>query len=468
LLRERGLSTVCDEARCPNRHECWGAGTATFLLMGETCTRGCRFCSVRTATGPLDPPDPGEPGRVVQAARLMGLEHVVLTSVTRDDLPDGGAAHFARVIRAVHEDLPEASVEALIPPLSGERLRSVLDAGVDVLAHNVEVVRRLTPLVRDPRADYAQSLAVLDAVKGIDAAVRTKSSLLLGLGESHEEVLETLDDLRASRVDLVAIGQYLQPTADHAPVVEYVTPERWERIRSAALERGFAHVAAGPFVRTSYRAHEAVARVPLVPYAEGLALQERARERVRAGEAESLMVLSHPPVITLGRQADPAWVTASADRLEKLGIEVVRTSRGGEVTYHGPGQLVVYPIVNLERHRLGGRAYVRLLLEALVETLAGFGVEAHLEQGTVGVFVGRDKIAAVGVSISRAITGHGLALNVTTDLRGFSLIVPCGLTDHGVTSLERLVSPCPSTEEVAARLVACLRARLGQDLRIIP
>jgi lipoic acid synthetase len=463
---------VCDEARCPNKDECWGSGTATFLLMGEQCTRNCRFCSVRTAGAP-DPPDASEADRVVEAARILGLRHVVLTSVTRDDLTDAGASHFCRVVRAIREHVPGASVEALVPPLDDQGLKAVIEAGVAVLAHNIEVVRRLTPLVRDPKADYGQSLALLKKAKEIEPGVRTKSSLLLGLGETHEEVLEALDDLRDAGVDLVAIGQYLQPTKEHCPVEEYVTPGRWDLIRSEALARGFGHVAAGPFVRTSYRAHEALAPVPVIAYRDGLALQEQAQRSVAEGGPESLIVLTHPPVITLGRQADPSLVTASAETLSERGIEVVRTTRGGEVTFHGPGQLVVYPIVNLERRGLGGRRYVQLLVDAVVATLGSFGIEAFTIEGVIGVFVrcGEGppaKIAAAGVSISRAITGHGVAVNVDVDPEGFTLIVPCGLGDFQVTSMHQLLDPAPRPEAVAARLVAELRARLGQELRVVP
>lgn len=481
LLRERGLSTVCDEARCPNKGECWDAGTATFLLMGEECTRNCRFCSVRAATGPLDPPDPAEADRVVEAARLLDLRHVVLTCVTRDDLPDGGAGHLAHVIGRIHDEMDGVSVEALVPPLGTGGLGKVLGAGVDVLAHNIEVVRRLTPLMRDRRADYDESLDVLRHARQIAGSVRTKSSLLLGLGETHEEVGEALDDLHCAGVDFVAMGQYLQPTAEHAPVARYVTPDTWDVLRTEALSRGFAHVAAGPFVRTSYRAHEALrqaqdtalAPVPIIPYQEGLAMQLGAQQALRSGGPESLIVLTHPPVITLGRMADPSLVTASGKRLAERGIEVVRTTRGGEVTFHGPGQLVVYPIVDLEHHRIGGRKYVGLLLDSILETLRCFGIDPFLIEGVIGVFVRQGdgppaKIAAAGVSISRGITGHGVAINVSADLEGFSLIVPCGLRDLGVASMHQLLEEPPHVEEVAARLVAELRSRLGQGLRVIP
>jgi lipoate-protein ligase B len=410
---------------------------------------------------------------VVEAARTLGLRHVVLTSVTRDDLEDGGGRHIAAVVHALREQLPGVVVEALIPALDTGALRTVLDSGVDILAHNVEVVRRLTPLVRDARSDYDGSLELLRASRRLAPGIRTKSSLLLGLGESREEISEALADLRDAGVDLIAIGQYLRPTDAHAPVEEYVTPDAWDEIRVEALEAGFTHVAAGPFVRTSFRAHEAVTAVPEVEYRKGLELQARARERIRTGGPESLIVLQHAPVITLGRLADPAMVTCPPGRLDDMGIEVVRTSRGGEVTYHAPGQLVIYPILDLARRRLGGRRYVGLLLEAIRETLVGYGIEATLVEGLVGVFVSMPegppaKIAAAGVSISRSITGHGIAVNVDPDLAGFSLIVPCGLTGYGVTSIREVLGQSPAMEEVASRLVASLRSRLGQELRRLP
>jgi len=472
LLREKRLSTVCEEARCPNKGACWGSGTATFLVLGARCTRRCAFCSVKPAEGPLPPPDPGEAERIVEAARILGLRHVVVTSVTRDDLEDGGAGHIAAVVSRIHEDLPAASVEALVPELREAGIRAVIAAGVDVLAHNVEVVRRLTPIVRDARADFDGSLEVLRSAKRIAPDVRTKSSLLVGLGETQGEILETLDDMREAGVDIVAIGQYLRPTRRNVEVAEYVTPERWDGIRAEALARGFAHVAAGPFVRTSYRAHEAVHRVRLVPYAEGLTLQSRAQDDLRARGVESLIVLAHPAVITLGRKADASLVTAERGVLEQRGIEVVRTTRGGEVTYHGPGQLVVYPIVDIAKRGMRGRGYVALLLDAALEVLAGYGIEAFLVPGVIGVFVGKHgasaKIAAVGVSVSRGVTGHGMALNVSTDLEAYSLIVPCGLRDHGVTSMREIVDPAPAIDEVASRLVSALRSRLGEHLRILP
>lgn len=469
---------MCDEARCPNKARCWEAGTATFLLMGDRCTRNCRFCSVEHARGHLPAPDPEEALRVVQAAELMELDHVVLTSVTRDDLDDGGASHFAHVIRTIHERLPDVTVEALIPALTGNHLGCVLDAGVDVLAHNLEVVRRLTPLVRDRRADYDLSLSVLRQAGQMDPQVRTKSSLLLGLGETLDEVCEALDHMREASVEIVALGQYLRPTRHNIEVAQYIEPDDWNDIRTEALARGFAHVAAGPFVRTSYLAHEALSPptpvpVPTLSYPQGLTLMERAQRELVDGKEESLIVLTHEPVITLGRMADEANVLAGAERLAREGIQVVRTTRGGEVTYHGPGQLVVYPVLDLGRRRMGTRRYVQALLGAVRRALVALGVEAVLLDDVIGVFVRSGegppaKVAALGVSVSRGITGHGVAVNVDVDLHAYDLIVPCGLSQVGVASLHQLIRPPPTVEQTAEKLVQELRVTFGPHLRILP
>ncbi|GAB4286350.1 MAG: lipoyl synthase [Deferrisomatales bacterium] len=255
----RGLHTVCREARCPNVAECWGSGTATFLILGDVCTRGCRFCAV-TRGDPAGALPSDEPARVAAAARTMGLDYVVVTSVTRDDLPDGGAAVFAETVRAVQALTPPPLVELLIPDLLGGALDTVVDAGPDVLAHNVEVVERLTPALRHGRFAYRRSLEVLEQAKARDPALVTKSSILLGLGEAEEEILTTMEDLRRVGVSLLVLGQYLQPTRDHAPVHEYVPPERFDALADTGRAMGFDFVAAGPLVRTSYRAAEAYVR----------------------------------------------------------------------------------------------------------------------------------------------------------------------------------------------------------------
>lgn len=249
------LATVCEEAKCPNISECWSHGTATIMLMGSVCTRACRFCAVDTGN-PHGWLDPEEPQKAAETVAHMGLDYVVLTSVNRDDLPDGGASHYAAAIRAIKKHCPSTKVEALTPDFQGvERdVACLLDSGVDVFAQNVETVERLTHPVRDNRAGYAQTLEVLAFAKRYAPHVLTKTSLMLGLGETDEEILATMDDLRAHHVDILTLGQYLQPTRNHLPITRYVTPEQFAALREAGLAKGFFEVAAGPLVRSSYRA----------------------------------------------------------------------------------------------------------------------------------------------------------------------------------------------------------------------
>ncbi len=259
LVREHRLATVCEEAHCPNIGECWNAGTATIMLMGAVCTRACRFCSVDTGNpqGRLDAQEPENAARTVE---LMKLRYVVLTSVDRDDLPDGGAAHYAACVRAIKRRNPGTAVEALTPDFRGvpADVATVVDSGIEVFAQNIETVRRLTHPVRDPRAGYEQTLAVLAHAKRHRPAVLTKSSLMLGLGETDAEIEATLADLRTAGVDLVTLGQYLRPTVNHLPVERFVTPAEFDRYRERALARGFLECVSGPLVRSSYRAERAL------------------------------------------------------------------------------------------------------------------------------------------------------------------------------------------------------------------
>ncbi len=256
VLAACGVHTVCQEARCPNVGECFGCQTATFLILGDTCTRDCRFCAVKH--GRPRPLDPEEPGRVTQAAAELGLEFVVVTSVTRDDLPDGGASQFAATIRALRERLPGVGVEVLVPDFLGreEPLATVMAAGPTVLNHNIETVRRTQPLLR-PQADYDRSLGVLRRARELAARVPTKSGLMVGVGERDDEVYQTLKDLRTVGCEIVTIGQYLRPTRRHLPVDRYVPPEQFAEYRRWAQELAFTYVAADPLVRSSYRAAEA-------------------------------------------------------------------------------------------------------------------------------------------------------------------------------------------------------------------
>src|SRR5712671_5873292 len=261
LVKQHRLATVCEEAKCPNIGECWNAGTATIMLMGAVCTRACRFCAVDTGNphGWLDADEPENAARTVE---LMRLSYVVLTSVDRDDLTDGGAAHYAACVRAIKRRNPRTAVEALTPDFQGVRadVQTVVDSGIEVFAQNIETVLRLTHPVRDPRAGYQQTLQVLQIAKRRRPAVLTKSSLMLGLGESEAEIDATLADLRAAGVDIVTLGQYLRPTLNHLPVQRFVTPEEFDRYRELALARGFLECVSGPLVRSSYRAEQALNR----------------------------------------------------------------------------------------------------------------------------------------------------------------------------------------------------------------
>ena len=255
IVHSHRLHTVCSESKCPNIAECWGRGTATLMLMGSVCTRACKFCSVSTGN-PHGWLDPLEPLQVADAVALMGLKYVVLTSVDRDDLPDGGAAHYAACVRAIHERSPQTAVEALTPDFAGnhEAVAAVLDAGLVTYAQNIETVERLTHQVRDPRAGYAQTLGVLAFAKQHTPATLTKTSMMLGLGETDSEIQRTLDDIRAANVDVVTLGQYMRPSPHHLPVQRFVTPEEFHHYRELALAKGFMEAVAGPLVRSSYRA----------------------------------------------------------------------------------------------------------------------------------------------------------------------------------------------------------------------
>ena len=255
LLKKGRLNTVCQEAKCPNLWECFSRRTATFLIMGSLCTRNCRFCAV--AHGPLGPPDPEEPARVAEAVKKMGLRYAVITSVTRDDLLDGGAGFFAKTIKEIRKRVSDVLVEVLIPDFQGnmDALQTVVDARPDVLNHNIETVPRLYPLAR-PEASYWRSIELLKQVQKHDSTIPTKSGLMLGLGELSEEIRETLRDLLGASCSMLTLGQYLQPTKKHLPVKNFVHPDEFDRWRKIALEMGFSAVASGPFVRSSYHAKD--------------------------------------------------------------------------------------------------------------------------------------------------------------------------------------------------------------------
>lgn len=260
-VRRHDLHTICASGRCPNISECWSRGTATFMIGGDTCTRACRFCATKSSAHPF-PLDIHEPAKVARSVQLMGLRHAVITSVDRDDLPDGGAAHWATIVRAIRELNPETTIELLIPDFSGSLslLDTVLEAGADIVGHNIETVRRITPHVRDRRASYDTSLKVLRHISSYGnsrpqpQSYLAKSAVMVGLGESFDEVLGAMDDLAEAGVRRMTIGQYLQPTARHYPVAEYVPPDIFVKYKEAAVERGILYTESGPLVRSSYMA----------------------------------------------------------------------------------------------------------------------------------------------------------------------------------------------------------------------
>lgn len=254
LLSKKQLNTVCEEARCPNRHECWGVHrTATFMILGDTCTRRCRFCSVKT--GLPDAVDWDEPARVADSVTRMNLAHAVITMVNRDDLEDGGAEVMARTVASIRDASRECSVEVLSSDMMGRQssIQTMLDAQPQIMSHNIETVERLTPAVRS-RSDYQRSLGFLEMSHALDPGIVTKSSMMLGLGETHEEVEHAMDDLRSANVSLLNLGQYLQPTPNHLPVQRYWTPGEFDELKQIALDKGFIHVESGPMVRSSYHA----------------------------------------------------------------------------------------------------------------------------------------------------------------------------------------------------------------------
>lgn len=268
MMRSKTLHTVCEEARCPNIFECWANRTATFMILGDICTRACRFCAVKT--GLPSELDRQEPERVAEAVSQMGVKHAVVTSVARDDLNDGGASIFAETIRAIRKRNPLTSVEVLIPDFMGnwDALKIVMDAKPDILNHNIETVKRLSDRVRS-KAKYPRSLELLKRAKQMQPDIPTKSSIMVGVGETYDEVLEAMRDLRAHDVDIVTIGQYLQPTKKHLKIERYYTPEEFASLKEAGMEMGFSHVESGPLVRSSYHAHEQVKSARKHAMAEG-------------------------------------------------------------------------------------------------------------------------------------------------------------------------------------------------------
>ena len=263
-LRTYNLNTVCEESSCPNVSKCWESGTATIMIMGNMCTRVCRFCDV--SSGRPSPLDPDEPKRVAEAIKQWNLRYIVITSVCRDDLEDGGAAHFAKTIKSVKLSCPDTIVEPLIPDFNydSDSIKKIIESEPEVVSHNIETVRRLSSKVRDSRATYDQSLSVLKKIKEINPKIYTKSSFMVGHGETKEEVIQTASDLKSANVDVITAGQYLQPSLNHLPVVEYVHPEKFASYQKIFEEMGFLHVVVGPFVRSSFQAADFIKKIKSV------------------------------------------------------------------------------------------------------------------------------------------------------------------------------------------------------------
>ena len=471
--------------------------------MGSVCTRACRFCAVDTGN-PRGWLDPDEPANAARTVSLMGLGYVVLTSVDRDDLPDGGAAHYAEAIRAIKRRTPEVAVEALTPDFQGvmRDVETVVDSGLDVFAQNVETVKRLTHPVRDPRAGYEQTIAVLAHAKQYKPSVLTKTSLMLGLGETDEEIAQCMDDLRAANVDLLTLGQYLRPTMHHLPVQRFVTPAEFDKYRQWALAKGFRECVSGPLVRSSYRAEQALAgnnaglggggvreglsglrepaadtsvsdsrnpdnpslTPPIIRWLGRVEYEPTWREMQRITDTrdgntpDEIWLLEHPPVFTLGLNADAGHVLAAGD------IPVVKIDRGGQVTYHGPGQLVVYPLIDIRRAGLGVRDLVTALERAVIEYCARFGIRAECRKNAPGVYVDGRKIASVGLRIRRGASYHGLAFNVNMELEPFQRINPCGYAGLQMTQLADLGVAQASVEETG-RAFAPILTRILAEMR---
>jgi lipoic acid synthetase len=491
LVEDNHLHTICTSGNCPNIGECWNTGTATLMILGDICTRSCKFCGTKSGK-PLSP-DPGEPDRVAQVVRTMRLKHCVITSVDRDDLPDGGAGHWSETIRKIREVNPGVTIETLIPDFRGNTtdIDRVIDSAPDVIAHNVETVRRLTPLIRSV-AKYEVSLGVLKHIAS--RGVRSKSGLMLGLGETEEEVMETLNDLRETGCKIVTIGQYLAPSLRHIPVVEYVTPQKFEEYRDKGLGIGFEFVESGPLVRSSYHAerHIMPGPTPQTPrsrviyddlgrkdfketweYQEGFFNAKVAEKSNPDSTGEKtpdrLIFVEHNHVYTLGKSGSEQNLLLDYIQLQARDALFYRIDRGGDITYHGPGQLVGYPIFDLDGLKLGLKEYIHLLEEAIIRCVASYGIEGGRLEGATGVWIEPGdssrarKICAIGVRASRFVTMHGFALNVNTDLSYFNHINPCGFTDKGVTSIEKETGRKVSMDDIKDSMSNIMREVFGYE-----
>lgn len=512
ILEEKGLHTICSSGKCPNMGECWNAGTATFMILGDICTRSCKFCA--TNTGKPLPVDKNEPEKIAQSVKHLNLKHLVLTSVDRDDLPDGGAAIWAETVLKVKDLNPGTTIETLVPDFCGnvDQLNMVIKSAPDIISHNLETVRRLTPQIRSA-AQYDRSLNVLMQIAA--AGVRAKSGIMVGLGETEAEVLETMDDLRNAGCSIFTIGQYLQPSPAHLAVVEYVHPDQFEKYRVAGIEKGFTHVESKPLVRSSYHAEKHIHSTPqhrdvmarvlihekkgiddnmrqhvstidlgMMPYRKAWDLQESFLSEIIKQKLEIqkmqgnnksftnnyLLFVEHPHVYTLGKSGTEENLLASFIQLQAKNAEFIHTNRGGDITYHGPGQIVGYPILNLDYFAKGIRDYIWKLEEAIIACLKLYAIEGHRLEGATGVWLDPDvagrtrKICAIGVRVSRGVSMHGFAFNVNTDLSYFDLINPCGFTDKKVTSLQQEIGREVNINEVKLALKEKLAEVFSMEL----
>ncbi len=503
LVEDNHLHTICTSGNCPNIGECWNAGTATLMILGDICTRSCSFCG--TTTGKPLAADSGEPERVASVVKMMGLKHCVITSVDRDDLSDGGAQHWADTINWIKKVNPHVTIETLIPDFGGNlnSVDKVIDAGPDVISHNIETVRRLTPQIRSV-ARYDISLKVLNHISSKGKV--TKSGIMLGLGETEEEVMDALKDLRSSGCDIVTIGQYLAPSLKHMAVVDYITPEKFEDYRIRALELGFRNVESSPLVRSSFHAERHVdkpgvkSRDLTVPdssghggpetgtrvilddlgckdYKETWEYQEhffKAKVKEKNGKDSSvtpnrLIFVEHNHVYTLGKSGSEQNLLLDYIQLKAKDAIFYHIDRGGDITYHGPGQLVGYPIFDIEEMGLGLKEYINLLEESVIQCISLYGITGERLDGATGVWIDAGiadkarKICAIGVRASRFITMHGFALNVNTDLSYFNHINPCGFTDKGVTSIAKETGKEMKMSEIKEDMSNTMREVFGYD-----
>jgi len=495
LVEKNHLHTICTSGNCPNIGECWSAGTATFMILGDICTRSCKFCGVKT--GKPGAVDMEEPQRLAESIRLLDLKHCVITSVDRDDLEDKGSSLWAHTVKTIKSVNPHITIEALIPDFDGvrENIQRVIGAGPDVLSHNLETIRRLTPQIRS-RAKYETSLEVIKYISA--SGIVSKSGIMVGLGETEIEIYETMDDLLNAGCKVFTIGQYLAPTKDHIPVKEYIPPEIFEKYRKKGLEKGFTFVESGPLIRSSYRAERHVIlhkphNNPLTPFIKGEypaknillhdmgliafneawqiqeeVLAEKVRiktenrklpENSQRSSDNHLILCEHTHVYTTGKSGSENNMLIDKQFLEKINATSVRINRGGDITYHGPGQIVGYPVIDLEEYNIGVKEYVSMLEQTVINTLLDYNISSERLDGATGVWLDTKnkqksrKICAIGVRVSRSVTMHGFAFNINTDLSYFNHINPCGFTDKSVTSLEKELGKKQDIEEVKIKLL---------------